>query len=71
MQDEILQEEKTSISNSTTIVGDIKAKEHLIINGTITGSIKIQDYNLFIGPRGKVEGDVHARSVRIRGHMKI
>jgi cytoskeletal protein CcmA (bactofilin family) len=69
MQDDIIQEEKTSISNSTTIVGDIKAKEHLIINGTITGSIEIQDYNLFIGPSGKVEGDVQARSVRIRGHM--
>jgi cytoskeletal protein CcmA (bactofilin family) len=51
-------------------VGDIKAKEHLIINGTITGNIEIRNYNLFIGPNGKVEGDVHARSVRIRGHMK-
>ena len=70
MQDDIIQGEKTSISSSTTILGDIKAKEHLIINGTITGSIEIQDYNLFIGPSGKIEGDVHARSVRIRGHMK-
>jgi cytoskeletal protein CcmA (bactofilin family) len=70
MQDEIVQGEKTSISSSTSIVGDIKAKEHLIINGTIMGSIEIKGYNLFIGPNGKVEGEVHAKNVRIRGRMK-
>lgn len=70
MKDEIIQEEKSSISSSTSIVGDIKAKEHLIINGTIKGSIEIKGYNLFIGPNGKLEGEVHAQNVRIRGHMK-
>jgi cytoskeletal protein CcmA (bactofilin family) len=70
MQDEIVQEEKTSISSSTSIVGDVKAEEHLIINGTIKGNIEISNYNLFIGPNGRVEGEVHAKNVRIRGHMK-
>lgn len=70
MQDEIVHEEKTSISSSTSIVGNLKAEEHLIINGTIKGSIEIQAYNLFIGPNGRVEGEVHARNVRIRGHME-
>jgi len=70
MQDEIVQEEKTSISSSTSIVGDVKAEEHLIINGTIKGNIEIRNYNLFIGPNGRVEGGVHAKNVRIRGHMK-
>ena len=70
MQDEIVHEEKTSISSSTSIVGDIKAEEHLIINGAIKGNIEITNYNLFIGPSGRVEGEVRARNVRIRGHMK-
>lgn len=47
MDDGIIHEEKTSISNSTSIVGDIKAEEHLIINGTIKGNVEISNYNFF------------------------
>ena len=70
MKNGITNEEKTAISNSTLINGDITAKEHLIINGTVKGNIQIENYNLFIGPSGKVEGDVHAHSVRVRGHLR-
>ena len=54
MDDGIIREEKTSISNSTSIVGDIKAEEHLIINGTIKGKIEISNYNFFLGPSGRI-----------------
>ena len=64
------QEKKTAISNSTSIVGHIKAEEHLIINGTVKGNIEIKDYDLFLGPDGRLEGEVHAHNVRIRGHMR-
>ena len=70
MKNGIANEEKTAISNSTVINGDITAKEHLIINGTVKGNIQIENYNLFIGPSGKVEGDVHAHNVRVRGHLR-
>lgn len=68
--DGIVNEEKTTISNSTTIDGNIKAKEHLVINGTIKGNVNIEGHNLFLGPGGKIEGEVRAQNVRIRGHMK-
>jgi cytoskeletal protein CcmA (bactofilin family) len=64
------QEKKTAISNSTTIVGNITAEENLIINGTVKGNIEIKDYDLFLGPDGRLEGEVHAHNVRIRGHMR-
>ena len=70
MENGIVKEEKTTINSSTTIVGNIKAEEHLIINGTITGNVEIRGYNLFVGPGGKLEGEVYAQNVRIRGHMK-
>ncbi len=70
MEDGVIHEEKTSISNSTTIVGNIKAEEHLIINGTIKGNVEIMNYNFFLGPSGRIEGEVHAQNVRIRGYMK-
>jgi len=70
MNNGISKEEKTAISHSTTIVGNIKAEEHLIINGTVKGNIQIDKYNLFIGPNGRLDGDVHAHNVRVRGHMR-
>lgn len=70
MEDGAVKEAKTTISSSTKIDGNIKAKEHLTINGTIKGNVDIKDYNLFMGPSGIIEGDVHAKNVRIRGHMK-
>ena len=68
--DGIVKEEKTTINSSTTIDGNIKAKEHLIINGRIKGNVDIEGYNLFLGPGGRLEGEVRSQNVRIRGHMK-
>jgi len=70
MENVITKEEKTAISHSTTIVGNINAEEHLIINGTVKGNIQINKYNLIIGPSGKLDGKVHAEYVRVRGHMR-
>ena len=69
MQDEVIQEEKTSISSTTYIIGDIKAEEHFIINGTLKGNIEIKDRNFFLGPKGRLEGKIQAQNVKIRGHM--
>ena len=70
MKNGIANEKKTAISNSTEIIGHITAKEHLIINGTVKGNIQIENYNLIIGPSGKVEGDVKAHNVKVRGHLR-
>jgi cytoskeletal protein CcmA (bactofilin family) len=70
MKNDIPNKEKTSISHSTSIVGNIRAEENLIINGTVKGDIEISNYTLFIGPGGRVDGDVHAQNVRVRGHMR-
>ena len=70
MENGIPNKEKMAISHSTSIVGNIKAEEHLIINGTVEGNIKINNYTLFIGPSGRLKGEVHAQNVRIRGHMR-
>ena len=67
--DGIVKEEKTTINNTTTIDGNIKAKEHLVINGTIKGNVNIEAHNLFLGPGGKIEGEVRAHNVRVRGHI--
>ena len=70
LDDGIVEEDKTTISYSTIIEGKIKAEEHLIINGTINGDVEIKGFKLFLGPSGRLEGEVHAQDVRIRGQMK-
>ena len=70
MENDIPNKERTAISHSTTIVGNIKAKEHLVINGIVKGNIEINNYTLFIGPSGRLDGEVHAQNVRVRGHMR-
>ena len=42
----------------------------MVINGTVKGNIDIDNHSLFIGPGGKLEGDVLAQNVKVRGHMK-
>ena len=68
--DGIVNQEKTTINNSTIIDGNIKAKEHLVINGTIKGNVSIEGHNLFLGPSGKIEGEVRAHNVRVRGETE-
>jgi cytoskeletal protein CcmA (bactofilin family) len=70
MENGVVNEEKTTINSSTAIDGNITANEHLIVNGTIRGNVEIRSFNLFVGPGGRIEGEVHAQNVRIRGHMK-
>ena len=70
MHNGITKDEKTAISHSTTIVGNINAEEHLIINGSVKGNIQINKYNLFVGPSGRLDGEVHAQNVRVRGQMR-
>jgi cytoskeletal protein CcmA (bactofilin family) len=69
MESGVVNEQKTTINTSIIIDGNIQAKEHQIINGTITGNIDIREFNLFLGPGGKIEGEIRAKNVRIRGHM--
>ena len=70
MQNAIKQGEKTFISSSTSIVGNLKTAENLIINSTLKGNVEIGDYDFFLGPNGRLEGEVHAKNVKIRGQMK-
>jgi len=70
MNDGRVQKEKTSINNLTNIVGNIKAEENLIINGKVKGNVEIKNHDFFLGPSGRIMGNIHGQNVRIRGHME-
>lgn len=70
MKNDVMKKEKTSINNLTYIVGDVKADEDLIINGKVKGNVDIRNHDLFLGPSGRIKGNIYGENVRIRGQMK-
>ena len=65
-----MKQQKTSINSPIYIVGDIKAEQDLIMNGKLKGNIEIKNHNFFLGPSGRLLGNIHGLNVRIRGQMK-
>jgi len=61
--------EKTIISEKISIEGSIQGKGDLVIDGSVKGSIELEEYHLTVGPKGKVEADIHADNVTISGRM--
>ena len=69
MEDAIKQGNKTSINNQTHIVGNIRAEEDLIVNGKFKGDVEIREHSFFLGPSGRLIGNIYGQNVRIRGQM--
>jgi len=61
--------EKTIIGEQVSFEGSIRGNEDLIINGSVKGSIELENCGLTVAPRGQVEAEIHAQNVSIRGHL--
>jgi cytoskeletal protein CcmA (bactofilin family) len=70
MEDAIKQGNKTSINSLTHLVGNIKAEEDLIIDGKMKGNVEIKNHSFFLGPGGRLKGNIYGQNVRIRGQMQ-
>lgn len=57
------------IGASMTIIGDIKAKEELVVDGEVEGMLESQSL-LTVGPSGKVRGNIKAYEVAIFGSVR-
>ena len=56
-----------SIGKSVQIYGEVKGSEDLIVDGTIEGTITLNESRLTIGPNAHVQANVSARDVIILG----
>jgi cytoskeletal protein CcmA (bactofilin family) len=61
--------EKTIIGEQVSFEGIIRGNEDLIINGSVKGSIELENCDLTVAPRGQVEAEIHAQNVSIRGQL--
>lgn len=58
----------TFISDGTQILGDIKVEHDLRVEGYLKGTVEVGGM-LILGPTGKIEGQVTARSATIAGQI--
>jgi cytoskeletal protein CcmA (bactofilin family) len=58
------------VGASLHIKGEISGNEDLQVDGSIEGSIRLQERKLTVGPSGKVTADVVAREVVVYGSSK-
>ena len=58
-----------NIGKSVVIKGELSGSEDLTIEGTVEGTIKLQDHVLTIGSNGRIRAQVFAKSVIVLGEI--
>ncbi len=61
--------EKTVIGEHISIDGTVRAKEDLIIQGSLKGAMELDKHHITIGHKGKVEADIQAENITISGTL--
>ena len=62
--------DQATIGHSVKIHGDLSGKEDLVINGTVEGTVDFRENDVTVGERGKVNANVTARNIIIKGEVK-
>lgn len=60
---------KTVIGEDISVKGSIHGKGNLVIQGSVKGTIDLNNHHLTVGPNGNVEAEVNAEHVTIGGHL--
>jgi len=61
--------ENTIMGEQVSFEGIIRGNEDLMINGSVKGSIELENSHLTVAPKGQVVAEIHAQNVSIRGHL--
>ncbi|MCZ6747027.1 MAG: polymer-forming cytoskeletal protein [Acidobacteria bacterium] len=58
-----------NIGQSICIRGELTGDEDLTIEGRVEGKIDLKEHNLTIGPKGRIQAEIRAKSVIVRGEV--
>jgi cytoskeletal protein CcmA (bactofilin family) len=61
--------EKTVIGENIFIEGTLRGDEHLLMEGSMKGTIEMPKYNFSMGSKGRFEGEILAQNISISGQM--
>ena len=62
-------EESTTIGASINIKGELSGKENLVIEGNMEGTIQLKENSISVSEKGKVQADVYARTIVVKGEL--
>jgi cytoskeletal protein CcmA (bactofilin family) len=60
---------ETLIGENITIEGTVHAKEDIVVEGRIKGTIEAKSHRITVGPKGHIEAEIDAEDVVISGKM--
>lgn len=66
-QSSVRRREAAIVGPSIHIEGTLRGEEDLVIEGHVTGAVHLQGNSLTIGGQGRVEADLHARTIHVDG----
>ncbi|MBI2370072.1 MAG: polymer-forming cytoskeletal protein [Deltaproteobacteria bacterium] len=49
--------------------GEVSGEEDLLIEGAVEGKITLNEHSLWIGKKGRIQGEVQARTITILGQV--
>lgn len=58
-----------NIGQSICIRGELTGDEDLTIEGRVEGKIDLKEHNLTIGPKGRIQAEITAKTVIVRGEV--
>lgn len=62
--------QRAMIGASINIKGEVSGDENLLIEGKVEGSVNLGAHEVCIGPAGRVDADVVAKTIKIEGEVK-
>jgi cytoskeletal protein CcmA (bactofilin family) len=57
------------IGASIVIEGNLTSSEDTTIAGRVEGDVSVREHGLVIAPTGRINGNIHARSVAVHGEV--
>ena len=60
----------TAIGHEVTVRGELNVTANLVIEGRVEGRVAAPDHSVAVAERGRLESDVFARSITVRGTVK-
>ena len=65
-----LQANQSRLGTGLLVKGEILGNEDLLIDGSVEGVVQLDEQKLMIGPTAKVQADIMAGQVIVRGNLK-
>lgn len=62
--------DRAIIGPTLKIQGEVSGEEDLLIQGQIDGKISVKGQSVTIGKSGRVQADVHAKTIRVEGRVR-